>query len=191
MPPNPPELKSNRLLLRMGQPEDIPAILRYYSVNKPFLEPFEPTRPDNFYTYEFWEAALTFRDQEFHSGEAVKLFIFKHTEPLEVIGIINLNTIIRGAFHGATLGYGLAASHQRQGVMTEAGQRLIDYAFQELNLHRIMAGYMPHNHRSGNVLKRLGFQIEGVARDYLFINGGWQDHILTSLLNPHWQGHDS
>jgi ribosomal-protein-alanine N-acetyltransferase len=126
--------------------------------------------------------------KEFHNGESLKLFIFEKATPREVIGTINLNTIIRGAFYGATLGYGLSASKQGQGLMTESGHRLMEYAFKDLNLHRIMAGYMPHNYRSGNVLKRLGFHIEGVAREYLFINGQWQDHILTSRINPDWQG---
>jgi len=66
-----------------------------------------------------------------------------------------------------------------------------DYVFQDLNFHRVMAHYMPHNQRSGNVLKRLGFVVEGYARDYLLINGKWQDHILTSLINPNWQQNEN
>ena len=81
----------------------------------------------------------------------------------------------------------MAEAEQGKGYMTEGLKSAIDYVFQELNLHRVMANYMPHNQRSGNVLKRLGFVVEGYARDYLLINGKWQDHILTSLTNPHWQ----
>ena len=47
-----------------------------------------------------------------------------------------------------------------------------------------MANYIPHNERSGRLLRRLGFMVEGYARDYLFINGAWRDHILTALTNP-------
>ncbi|MGB3201316.1 MAG: GNAT family N-acetyltransferase [Nodosilinea sp.] len=182
-----PELKSQRLLLRLGTTEDIPAIVQYYQLNRVHLEPFEPQRPTNFYTHDFWQSVLAARESEFRSGLAVKLLIFLQADPNQPIGTINLNTIVRGALYGATLGYSLSAQHQGQGYMTEAGQRLIAYAFEELNLHRMMANYMPHNHRSANVLKRLGFQIEGIARDYLFINGQWQDHVLTSLINPDWQ----
>ncbi len=182
-----PELKTQRLVLRLGRSEDIPAILQYYQSNRAYLEPFEPQRPDNFYTHEFWKTVLVARESDLRTGYAVKLLMFLQTDPGQVIGTINLNTIVRGALHGATLGYGLSARHQGQGYMTEAGQRLITYAFDELNLHRVMANYMPHNHRSANVLKRLGFQIEGIARDYLFINGQWQDHVMTSLVNPAWQ----
>jgi ribosomal-protein-alanine N-acetyltransferase len=187
MATHPPVLKSQRLLLRMGQPEDVPAILQYYKVNKAYLEPFEPQRPDNFYTPQFWEAALHAREKDFHTGSSIRLFIFEQEHPTAVIGTINLNNIIRGVFYAANLGYGLAAKQQGKGYMTEAGARLITYAFKELNLHRIMASYMPTNQRSANVLKRLGFEIEGTARDYLFINGKWQDHVMTSLINPHWR----
>ena len=71
--------------------------------------------------------------------------------------------------------------------MSEALPAAIDYVFANLNLHRIMANYLPDNQRSGNLLKRLGFVVEGYARDYLLINGKWQAYILTSLTNHNWQ----
>lgn len=71
--------------------------------------------------------------------------------------------------------------------MTEALELLIPYAFGPLNLHRIMANYMPRNRRSARLLKRLGFRIEGRAPDYLQIAGRWEDHILTSLVNQKWR----
>ena len=74
-------------------------------------------------------------------------------------------------------------------MMAEALAGAIDFAFDSLHLHRIEANYMPHNRRSGNTLRRLGFVVEGYARDYLLINGKWEDHILTSLSNPHWESH--
>ncbi|WP_234923777.1 GNAT family N-acetyltransferase, partial [Aeromonas veronii] len=71
-----------------------------------------------------------------------------------------------------------------QGVMREVLSAAIDYLFREHDLHRIMACYMPANQRSGALLERLGFEREGFARAYLMINGRWEDHILTSLINP-------
>jgi hypothetical protein len=59
-----------------------------------------------------------------------------------------------------------------------------------LKLHRIMANYMPSNHRSAAVLRRCGFSVEGLARDYLRIHGEWHDHVLTSRINPQWRPHD-
>lgn len=82
------------------------------------------------------------------------------------------------------MGYALAESAQGHGYMTEAARAGIEFIFQEIRLHRIMANYMPHNVRSAAVLQRLGFTIEGTARNYLFLADAWQDHVLTSLTNP-------
>lgn len=182
-----PVLESERLWLRLGRLTDIASILRYYTLNRAYLEPFEPDRPYNFYTTAYWEAELSARVDHCRQGRSLRLFIFEKTAPTTVIGVCNLSNIVWGCFQAGTLGYSLAAHKQGQGYMTEAAGRLIQYAFEELNLHRIMANYMPHNHRSRNVLYRLGFQVEGEAKNYLFINGQWQDHILTSLINSRWR----
>ena len=71
--------------------------------------------------------------------------------------------------------------------MTRSLTLATQYMFKQQNMHRIMASYMPHNQASEAVLKRLGFVEEGFAKDYLLINGQWQDHKLTSLVNPNWQ----
>jgi ribosomal-protein-alanine N-acetyltransferase len=68
--------------------------------------------------------------------------------------------------------------------MKEIVNHAISYSFNDLRLHRIMANYMPVNDRSAGLLKNLGFQQEGLAKEYLLINGKWEDHVLTSLLNP-------
>ena len=84
-------------------------------------------------------------------------------------------------------GRALAERAQGNGYMHEALQATNAYVFKELNMHRVMANFMPHNTRSNAVLRRLGFTIEGYARDYLFVNGAWRDHVLTSLTNPDWK----
>jgi len=68
--------------------------------------------------------------------------------------------------------------------MSEALRAGDGFAFEELRLHRIMANYRPENERSARLLERLGFVREGIARDYLFVDGAWRDHVLTSLTHP-------
>ena len=68
--------------------------------------------------------------------------------------------------------------------MFEILQAAIDHVFSEYNLHRIMANYIPSNIRSEKLLDKLGFQKEGLAKSYLKIAGSWQDHVLTSKINP-------
>lgn len=108
-------------------------------------------------------------------------FFMTTPDGAEVIGACNLTDIVWGAFQSSHLGYSLDSKRQDQGLMTEALRLLIAYAFEEIKLHRIEANYMPTNERSAKVLRRLGFDINGYARDYLFLDGAWRDHVLTSL----------
>ena len=103
-----------------------------------------------------------------------------------MVGAVSFADIVRGPYQGCKLGDGLAVASEGKGLMTEALECAIPYAFDALELHRITAGYMPHNRRSADVLRRLGFVVEGYARDYLKINGRWGNHILTALVNPSW-----
>jgi [ribosomal protein S5]-alanine N-acetyltransferase len=181
-----PILETERLTLRLATNEDIPTILNFYRDNRDFLTPYEPTRAEDFYTFHFWRDQVEKALIEFNYEQAVKLCIFKKTEPTILIGKINFHQILRGVCQSCILGYSLAETEQGNGYMTEALETAIHFIFAEMNFHRIAANYMPRNQRSANVLKRLGFTVEGYARDYLLINGQWEDHILTSLTHPSW-----
>ncbi|MEH2075940.1 MAG: GNAT family N-acetyltransferase [Nostoc sp.] len=182
-----PLITSDRLLLRVAIHEDIPQILKYFIYNKIYLTPFYPLWADGFFTEEYWQYQIENSFLEFFNGQSLKLFIFTKKNPTVIIGTVNFSNFVRGAAHFCYVGYSLAESKQGKGYMTEGLKAATEYLFQELNFHRVMANYMPHNRRSGNVLKTLGFVIEGYARDYLLINGQWEDHIMTSLTNPKWQ----
>ncbi|MCG8422446.1 MAG: GNAT family N-acetyltransferase [Proteobacteria bacterium] len=105
-------------------------------------------------------------------------------QPYRILGTCTFTSITRGPHQSCLLGYGLDQRLQGRGVMTEALEACVEFAFGTLELQRIMANYMPSNERSAAVLKRLGFVVEGYARDFLFVNGSWCDHILTALVNP-------
>ncbi len=183
----PPQLSTHRLLVRLGTRRDVREIVRYYRTNRAFLTPFEPTRPDDFFKEDFWRRQVEQNLIEFNYNQSLRLFVFEQANPDTIIGIVNFTQFFRAPLHACLLGYSLAESKQGNGYMSEAVSLCAEYIFDELNFHRIVANYMPRNQRSGNLLKKLGFVIEGYARDYLLINGKWEDHILTSLLNTHWQ----
>ena len=170
--------------MRHGQTKDIPAILAYYQNNKNHLAPFEPLKPSAFYTRTHWTGELETRLLDTQEERSLKLFIFLKDSPSQLIGTLNFGNFIRGVFQSCTVGYSLDEESQGKGYMTEALRVGIDHIFTEVKLHRIGANYLPHNQRSGQLLKRLGFSVDGYARDYLYIAGQWQDHILTSLVNP-------
>jgi ribosomal-protein-alanine N-acetyltransferase len=157
----------------------------YAERNREHLAPWEPPRADAFYTEPFWRERLAADREELAADRALRLCVQWRDDPAgEVIGFCNFNQLVRGAFYAATLGYSLDHRAVGQGVMFEALGAAIAHVFGVLGLHRVMANYLPHNERSGRLLRRLGFVVEGYARDYLFINGAWRDHILTALTNP-------
>ncbi len=183
----PPQLTTHRLIVRLATHRDVRAVTRYYCTNRGFLAPFEPARSDDFFAEDFWRGQIERNLIEFNYNQSLRLFIFEQAKPDVVVGILNFTQFFRGPFHACVLGYSLAESKQGKGYMFEAAEVAIHYIFTELNFHRIAANYMPRNQRSGNLLKKLGFVVEGYARDYLMINNTWEDHILTSLINLHWK----
>lgn len=101
-----------------------------------------------------------------------------------IIGVINMNNIARGAALCATLGYYVGMESAGQGYMAEGLAMLKRYAFGELGLHRIEANIQPDNHRSIALVRRCGFEREGIAKHFLFIDGAWRDHERWAALDP-------
>jgi [ribosomal protein S5]-alanine N-acetyltransferase len=182
-----PRLETERLVLRLGDDRDVPEIVRYFRQNRDFLRPFDPRRPASFYEEPFWMAQVRQSLVDHRLDRAVRFFLFLKEEEERIVGTANFTQIQRGVSHSCTLGYGLDAEYQGRGMMREALEAALPYMLQTRCLHRVEANYMPHNVRSGRLLRRLGFTVHGYARDYLLIDGEWQDHVLTSLLNPDWR----
>jgi ribosomal-protein-alanine N-acetyltransferase len=170
-------LSTPRLLLRMLDESWAREVLAYFDRNRAFLEPWEPSRPEGFYTRkaqaEHLAADLTAMD----AGQMVRLWIFRAEEPETVIGSVALNNIVRGCFLSCQMGYRLDAELTGHGYMTEAAGCLTDFAFDTLGLHRVEANIIPRNIASLRVAEKIGFQNEGVSPKYLKINGRWEDHI--------------
>lgn len=128
-------------------------------------------------------ARLAAQKRLWKQGRGYRFYGFLGNELVLDLGLAN---VVRGPFQAAHLGYRTAEAHQGQGLMTEALLEVVAYAFETLKLHRIMANYQPWNQASGRVLDKLGFEREGLAKDYLFIGGEWRDHVLTALVNEDW-----
>ncbi len=184
----PPFLTGERVFLRLPEAGDGAMLLKFHQRNEAFLAPYDPPPPRGFWTEDFWERYVQQSQQQFAAGSSCRCLVLSRGNPGMMWGKVNLSQICRGPFHACIMGYAVDETMEGQGIMREAVSLVIDYAFHTLRMHRIMANYLPTNERSGGLLRRLGFSVEGYARDYLYINGAWRDHILTSLVNPHWSG---
>jgi ribosomal-protein-alanine N-acetyltransferase len=163
---------------------DAPRLLAYNERNRAHLRPFSPPEPSGTHELEYWSSHVERLHRELASGVTVPFRLVLRSDPSgPFVGAASLTQICGGPFSACYLGYHLDAGFVGQGLMTEALGAAIRHAFEGVRLHRIMANYMPSNRRSASVLARLGFRIEGYAREYLFIDGAWRDHVLTSLTN--------
>lgn len=174
-------LETERLLLTIGAPVLAGRYLAYVVDNEPHLAPWEPPRPEGYFTLAHWYRRLEQSHDERAKDLSLRLAIWRRGDPDgPILGHVNFTQFIRGNFHSCFLGYSLDRRVVGKGLMTEALGAAIPYVFGHLKLHRIQANYVPTNDRSGQVLRRMGFVVEGYARDYLFIGGAWRDHVLTS-----------
>jgi [ribosomal protein S5]-alanine N-acetyltransferase len=101
-----------------------------------------------------------------------------------IVGVININNIVRGSFLSASLGYYAGAPFAGRGYMREGLKLVLRYAFRDLGLHRLEANIQPDNHRSIALVKAAGFFYEGVSSGFLFIDGQWRDHERWTARDP-------
>ncbi len=174
--------ESERLFLKTAKEVTIEDVLDYYRDNRSFLEPFEPERSDDFFTYR--QQSLDLYNDVFHfeHHSALKLFITSMSNS-RIIGILYFSQIIHGPFKSCYVGYSLLEEKQKQGFMFEALVKGIEIMFNDYKLHRIEGNVMPNNVASIKLLKKLDFEYEGTARKYLCINGKWEDHQHFALVN--------
>jgi ribosomal-protein-alanine N-acetyltransferase len=178
-------IETGRLRLMGPSPEHAKALRDYMARNREHFAPYLPPMPEGLHTLEFWHERLAAWREEAACDQSLRLLLMdRERGDGTVIGDCAFTNIVRGAFQACHLGYKLDRLFVGRGLMREALNAAIHYAFDSLKLHRIMANYQPTNERSGRLLRRLGFTVEGYARDYLYLNGAWRDHVLTALLNP-------
>ena len=178
------ELRTERLVVRTPVKGDGTRYASYYTRNRQFLQPYSPKFDAGMFSAAEWEASIPLIQQQFTAGTTARFVLILDDE---LIGVANFTQITRSPSYAAILGYTLSEVHQGKGLMKEALREVLRYVFEVRNLHRVAANYMPRNERSGRLLKSLGFEVEGLAKDYLLIDGVWEDHVLSSLTNGDWK----
>jgi ribosomal-protein-alanine N-acetyltransferase len=178
-------LVGRRVMLRPPVREDYEEWAALREQSRAFLTPWEP----------IWSAdALsrgTFRQRLFHyaaewrSGQGYNLFLYRNNDGV-LLGGIGLSQIRHGVAESGSLGYWMGQPFAGAGYMTEGLALMLGFAFGRLRLHRVEAACLPHNRASRGVLTKNGFREEGYAKEYLCIDGRWQDHVLFALLHEEW-----
>ncbi|WP_030771679.1 GNAT family N-acetyltransferase [Streptomyces sp. NRRL F-2664] len=163
--------------MRGVTPDDAAALADAFARNRAYMAPYEPVRPDAFYTEQGQRERIT---QQMESREAGRLlpFVFVDAADGTPLGTINLGNIQHGPLCSGGLGYWVDETCRGRGLATAGAREVCRIAREEMGLHRVEAGTLVDNLASQRVLAKAGFEQYGLAPRYLHINGAWRDHRL-------------
>lgn len=177
------QYQTQRLILKVLGPDYSSDVLRFYLKDQELFERYEADRSPNFYTVEHQRTILQLEYGLTLKLAQVRFYVFLKESPETIIGTVSLYDI-SNTYSRADIGYKFSSAYHHKGYAAEAVEKLIDIAFSELSLHRICAHVQEENTASIRLLLGMGFEREGVCRDYLCLNGIWTDHLQYSLIAP-------
>jgi [ribosomal protein S5]-alanine N-acetyltransferase len=176
-----PAIEGEGVFLRQPQMSDHPEWAALRERSRSFLEPWEPIWPADDLTRSAFRRRLKRYAEDQRTDLAYSFFIFR-TDHNVLVGGVTLSNVRRGVAQTGSIGYWMGAPYARQGFMSRALRVLIPFSFGNLRLHRLEAACITTNVASVRLLEKSGFLREGYARQYLCINGMWQDHLLYARL---------
>src|SRR5262245_40090611 len=174
-------IEGKNVFLRAPQMADHTEWAALRDASRAFLTPWEPTWPADDLTRSAFRRRLRRYAEDQRTDQAYAFFLFRSSDEV-LVGGLTLANLRRGVAQAGSLGYWIGQPYAHKGYMTAAVRALIPYAFGTLRLHRLEAACIPTNVASISLLERTGFEREGYAREYLCINGLWQDHLLYARL---------
>jgi ribosomal-protein-alanine N-acetyltransferase len=172
-----PSIEGDGVMLRTPQMDDFEEWAALRETSRDFLTPWEPTWPVDDLTRGAYRRRIKRYAEDLRSDQGYAFLIARNSDGA-LVGGLTLANIRRGVAQAGSLGYWTGLPFVRQGYMTAAVRAVIPFAFGSLRLHRLEAACIPSNSGSIKLLEKTGFVREGYAREYLCINGIWQDHLL-------------
>lgn len=174
-------LMTERMLLTPYQYIDCEEWITARQETRSLLMPWEPTWSKDVLTDRAFKTRVDF----FTEGAKQDLyycFLNRLKDSNRLIGGIGLNRVNRGVEQTGVIGYWCRRDDMRNGYTIEAINRILEFSFEDLKLNRVQASCMPENIAGLKTLEKAGFQKEGLARQYLKIQGEWTDHFIFSRL---------
>lgn len=114
-----------------------------------------------------------------HNSKGYMIVEMSTGKPIGVTSLINIDYSNRNAECIIDIG---DKDYWSKGFGREAFQLLLEYAFNELNLHKVYLRVFSYNDRAIRLYQKLGFQEEGKLKEQLYRNGSWHDILFMGLL---------
>jgi [ribosomal protein S5]-alanine N-acetyltransferase len=176
-----PSVTGDGVMLRTPQMTDYTEWAALREKSRAFLAPWEPTWPEDDLSRGAFRRRIRRYVEDLRADLGYAFLIMRGTDNA-LVGGLTIANVRRGVAQAGSLGYWMGQPFARQGYMTAAVRAIVPFAFTTLRLHRLEAACIPTNTGSIRLLENTGFVREGYAREYLCIDGVWQDHLLYARL---------
>ncbi|AHN23339.1 GNAT family N-acetyltransferase [Lysinibacillus sphaericus] len=176
-------IQGEKCYVRTFQEKDAQSLTGLVSRNKYFWSTYEPLQRPEYYTVDAQYKKI---QESLYLMSSKREFTFGIYEQgtNNLIGHIALYAIKRLPYSSAFVGYAMDEIYIGKGIVTEAVELVVQFAFEQIGLHRVEAYVSTENNASIRVLEKSGFQREGLLRKLLYINGQWVDHYMYARLEP-------
>jgi ribosomal-protein-alanine N-acetyltransferase len=182
-----PVVRGDKVLMRPPQMSDYADWASLRGASDAFLRPWEPEWAPDELSRSAFRRRLRYYQRDMREGLGYAFLIFRNGDS-KLVGGITLSNARRGVSQSLSVGYWIGEAYSQQGLMTSALTAIIPFVFSTLGFHRLEAACLPSNAPSRRLLENCGFQYEGLARQYLRINGNWQDHLLYAVIEDDMRG---
>jgi [ribosomal protein S5]-alanine N-acetyltransferase len=176
-----PCVTGDGVVLRTPQMTDYNEWAALRENSRAFLTPWEPTWPEDDLSRGAFRRRIRRYVEDLRADQGYAFLIMRGADNA-LVGGLTIANVRRGVAQAGSLGYWMGQPFARQGYMTAAVRAIVPFAFTTLRLHRLEAACIPTNTGSIRLLENTGFVREGYAREYLCIDGVWQDHLLYARL---------
>ena len=183
------ELQTKRLYLRTPHKKMLRVIVSFNNRNKDRFKVWEGELGKDYFTEMYQKRLIKAERKSQHRSDSLCFYIFEEMTNF-LVGKISVYSIAFGNASNAVLGYKLDKDVEGRGYMKEALERVIEFMFDEVNLHRLEINLLERNVRSKNLAESLGFTLEGESKEFMEINGQWEDHLRYVLINKRWKKYD-
>jgi ribosomal-protein-alanine N-acetyltransferase len=175
-------LMGNNIYIRFFENADAEPLLDLHLRNGDLFQKCSPTYDDDYYTLDSKRKHISNSRKQREEDKEYSFGIYLKNNG-KLVGDVSLFHIFRGALQKCLIGYSLDKQYSGKGYATEAVSLAVEYAFDELKLHRVEAGVMLSNLGSMRVLEKVGFHREGIEQKGVKINGQWEDHQIFAEIS--------
>lgn len=178
-------IETDRLILKNLNEFNVNKVLDFLEKGRHIFENYEMEKVPIYYTDLYQRNVLSQEYTATKNNRYVRYYVFLKEQPDVIIGTISCGSITPDPYECGTIGYKFDEDYWHRGYARESLRAVIEEIFAEIKLHRLIAYVMDDNIPSCKLLEAVGFEVEGVCKKNLKVNGVWKNHILYALLNPY------